>query len=642
MFRSRRGALLVLGGAAYLAISAYHVATTHAHVIPPEKLHRVAESYRRSSFVLNLNPILWDLVRKDCEPIAQALEKVDPVAAAAWREEVRSVIAGITAPPKEGEAAPGPNERKRAARAVFESSTRAVARILSWHLERTGKALPEIATAHTASREAGQIWAAFELEIRSTDPTAFRALGTRWLEMATALGSPGIARIGAVPVDVPAFRAAADAIAAYIAATYGPGYSAPERGALAPLPLRSPTFDPEASVPVRLPPGSDINKQVPRPRQILNLVARGVDESETALIAVGDMGFDSAFVFGEPARSLQISCNTCHNKSITNPIFVIPGLSARPGGMDVSNGFFASHANNGHFDPLDIPDLRGIRFTGPYGRNGRSASLRDFTRNVIVNEFNGPEPDPVLLDGMVAYQMEFDFLPNPALGADGRLSEKAPEAARRGETIFQRPFAGLAGRSCASCHVPSTHFLDRQSHDIGSGAGAEPHSRDGAFDTPTLLGIKHTPPYFHDGSQPTIRSVVEWFDRTATLGLSANERDDLTAYVETVGDGVDAREDTPYYLDSELEEFGFFLSAYEFLVGKGKPELMNVTFETIAGEIRNHMWELRDPQHQPVMEQMAGLMDEALAANRCGDRAAVDAKVAAWRNLYAENVDVLK
>ena len=106
-------------------------------------------------------------------------------------------------------------------------------------------------------------------------------------------------------------------------------------------------------------------------------------------------------------------------------------MTKHAGGVDVSSSFFAPHANNGLFDPLDIPDLRGIRFTAPYGRNGRFSSLRDFIRNVIVNEFNGPEPDPIVVDAMLAYMMEFDFLPNPMLNKDGTLNSKAPAPARR-------------------------------------------------------------------------------------------------------------------------------------------------------------------------------------------------------------------
>jgi len=130
---------------------------------------------------------------------------------------------------------------------------------------------------------------------------------------------------------------------------------------------------------------------------------------------------------------------------------------------------------------------------------------------------------------------EFDFLPNSMITGDGLLTESAPVAARRGEDIFNRSFAGLGNQSCASCHTPSGNFLDRKSHDIGSVEAAYEGSLAGAMDTPTLLGTVYTAPYFHDGSRPTLASVVEWFNDTKDLGLTEAEQSDLTAYLETVG-----------------------------------------------------------------------------------------------------------
>ena len=461
--------------------------------------------------------------------------------------------------------------------------------------------------------------------------------------MSSALGSRGLLGKGVAPVEHERFVAASREIATYMRANFSVGFVSIEGRKLAPWPARSKTFDASARLPIKLPPGSNINKQIPRPRQILNMVERGVDESETPLIALGDMAFDSAYIFGEPMRSLGMSCNNCHNKGVTNPLFVVPGLSSRPGSFDVSNSFLAPHANNGHFDPLDIPDLRGIRFTSPYGRNGRFESLRDFVRNGIVNEFNGPEPDPVLLDGMIAYMFEFDFLSNTSLTSQGSLNDSASPAAKRGEMVFNRPFEQMGGMSCATCHIPSANFIDQQRHDVGTAKGYAGFSRDRTLDTPTLLGIRYTPPYFHDGSQPSLRAVNEYFNDYYKLGLGEQELSDLTAYVETVGDGVEAYEDTVHYLDAEMEEFSFFLSAFEFLDRKDKPELMGITFQTIAAEIRNHKWELQDYDAMPVMERLAEIMDEALAVvYQSDDREKVRQLVKEYRALYARNVDVLK
>ncbi|MFQ5695276.1 MAG: hypothetical protein ACE5HB_04740, partial [Terriglobia bacterium] len=148
--------------------------------------------------------------------------------------------------------------------------------------------------------------------------------------------------------------------------------------------------------------------------------------------------------------------------------------------------------------------------------------------------------------------------------------------------------------------------------------------------------------YFHDGSQPTLRAVNEWFNEKFSLGLSAGQLDDLTAYVETVGEGVDAYEDTIHTLEAELEEFSFFLSAYEYLRLRDKPELMSTTFQTIAFEVRAHKWTVQDPSYLPVLDRLAALMDRAYAANLRGDREAVDSRVAEYRHLYQENAEHLK
>ena len=98
---------------------------------------------------------------------------------------------------------------------------------------------------------------------------------------------------------------------------------------------------------------------------------------------------------------------------------------------------------------------------------------------------------------MIAYINEFDFLPNTRLSADGTLNDQASASAKRGEKIFNSPFEQMGNKSCATCHIPSNNFLDRQSHDIGTVVGSDPYSRDRSMDTPTLLSSKYTAPYFH-------------------------------------------------------------------------------------------------------------------------------------------------
>jgi cytochrome c peroxidase len=617
------------------------ISTIHGHIIPPENIHPVAEVYQRTNFVLNLNPVGWDQVQSDVDALTDYWNAIAAESAAAFHKQVNEIICAATAEPNEKKGVE-PLPRSAAAEQVFQHLTRAVSDLCLYHIESASRMIDDREAALKELREAEGIWNAFSLTIKSTDPEAHNRLGRGWLKMANALGSTGLLGVGALPPDRDAFQQEARIIIDYIETNFREDFSPMRHGSLAPWPSKSPTFNTHAKLPHKLPPGHNINKQIPRPRQILGMAARGVDESETPLIALGDMAFDSAYIYGEPMRSLEMSCNTCHNKSITNPNFTIPGLSSRPGGMDVSSNFFAPHSNNGIFDPLDIPDLRGIRFTAPYGRNGRFGSLREFVRNVIVNEFNGDEPDPMLLDGIIAYMNEFEFLSNPYLRKDGTLNENASKSARRGEQIFNTQFTQMGNMSCATCHIPSANFIDHKRHDIGTVNGYEEYSMDRTMDTPTLLSSKFTPPYFHDGSQPTLGAVVRWFDNYYQLGLEERQLEDLTAYVETVGDGIESYEDTVYYLDAEMEEFSFFLSAYEFLAGKNKPKLMGTTFETIALEIRNHKWELQDLSVMPVMDKMAEIMDAAYTASQAGDQAEIRQKVAEYRAMYNQNLDVLK
>ena len=136
--------------------------------------------------------------------------------------------------------------------------------------------------------------------------------------------------------------------------------------------------------------------------------------------------------------------------------------------------------------------------------------------------------------------------------------------------------------------------------------------------------------------------MVDWFNAEFALRLSDSEAKDLTAYLETIGDGVEPYEKTPYYLDAEMEEFVFFLSTYRYLRQQGKHALVGTTFRTIAAEITNHKWELQDPSYRPVLEKMASLMEEAYSLNRAGRYAEVERLVDAYRRLYRDNVEHLR
>jgi cytochrome c peroxidase len=259
-------------------------------------------------------------------------------------------------------------------------------------------------------------------------------------------------------------------------------------------------------------------------------------------LLLGDLLFHSPHILGPEARRAGLSCHVCHPNGATNATLTIEGVSDRPGNVDLTTGHFRAGADNRIADAINTPSLRGARFTGPYGRDGRTASLSEFVRDVISNEFGGAPLPPAQLSALVRYVQDLDFVPNANLDGRGRLTARAGASARRGEVLFAMPRAGFDGGSCATCHARASFFRDGRVHRLTSGRKPSPHAIDDGFETPTLLGTTESAPYFHDGRFATLAEVVAWFDDTFALGLSPTSRADLTAYLEAVG-AVDRRED---------------------------------------------------------------------------------------------------
>lgn len=118
----------------------------------------------------------------------------------------------------------------------------------------------------------------------------------------------------------------------------------------------------------------------------------------------GRLAFRSPDILGGTARKAGLSCQACHTNGDVNRAFFIPGLSGRPGHVDVSHAFWHARAEDHRDNPLEIPSLRAAKARERFGHDRRVGSLREFTRRVIVTEFGGAEPHAVLLDALVAYQ----------------------------------------------------------------------------------------------------------------------------------------------------------------------------------------------------------------------------------------------
>jgi hypothetical protein len=115
---------------------------------------------------------------------------------------------------------------------------------------------------------------------------------------------------------------------------------------------------------------------------------------------IGRVMFHAPLLLGGQAARAGLSCSSCHRNGRTNPNFHFPGISGDPGTADVTASIMSEHRGDGIFNPKPIPDLGGdaskLKVKG-------TPKLRDFIHGLITQEFDGPEPSPAVLDGLVAY-----------------------------------------------------------------------------------------------------------------------------------------------------------------------------------------------------------------------------------------------
>jgi sugar lactone lactonase YvrE len=177
-------------------------------------------------------------------------------------------------------------------------------------------------------------------------------------------------------------------------------------------------------------------------------------------------------------------------------------------------------------DLRNTTDLRGRRGTG-HGNVHWSANfdeIQDFVLD-MVNHFGGTGFLPagespnasfgppnalrsVELDQLSAYVTSLSSAsipPSPYRDDTGSLTTEAIQGS-----------AHFTILGCAGCHQPDNDYqnsqlgVNAQLHDVGTLRDSSGQRLDGpllGIDTPTLLGVWETAPYFHDGSAPALADV---------------------------------------------------------------------------------------------------------------------------------------
>ena len=197
--------------------------------------------------------------------------------------------------------------------------------------------------------------------------------------------------------------------------------------------------------------------------------------------------------------------------------------------------------------PIVIPPIYGLKGVGfeTYTADGPISYWNSYV-GVSQMGGHGSFSDPRI--GLDISQTPDLVTPKLKPLLDYQLSLRTPNAPRgsfdeaaaaRGRHIFRNE------ARCSTCHQ-SPRFTDVLSgpdrsipvlHDpaeVGTDAGYAARSATGKYRTTPLRGLVHHAPYFHDGSAPNLRAVVEHYDRLFGLNLTAAQKADLVEYLKSL------------------------------------------------------------------------------------------------------------
>ncbi|MFC3068372.1 hypothetical protein [Phenylobacterium soli] len=147
----------------------------------------------------------------------------------------------------------------------------------------------------------------------------------------------------------------------------------------------------------------DVDPQAAFAREPTECLTLPTGRAEALKVEVGRAAFRTPLLLGGQAARAGVACETCHAGGRSNPTFLFPGVSGAPGTADVTDSLFSSHRGDGIDNPRPIPDLSGPKARLKVDQSRASRKLEPFIRGLIVEEFDGPEPPPAVLDGLAAY-----------------------------------------------------------------------------------------------------------------------------------------------------------------------------------------------------------------------------------------------
>lgn len=232
----------------------------------------------------------------------------------------------------------------------------------------------------------------------------------------------------------------------------------------------------------------------------LNEVAETISLGPQPALSLAQKG-EVLFHDSRLAHDRWMSCHSCHSDGHAN------------GQM---NDNFSDKSFGA---PKRVLSLLSQKDTAPYAWNGEAADLfkqiRSSLENTMQREDEIPDGD---VKALAAY-VETLELPAPV---DVLRGTSDPAAIARGKVVFEN-------HDCARCHAAPT-FTTPKTYDVG----LTDKQGNKLFNPPSLRGVSHRGPFFHNNSAATLEDVFQKHQHPANVKYSDEDVRDLVRYLKSL------------------------------------------------------------------------------------------------------------
>ncbi len=196
-----------------------------------------------------------------------------------------------------------------------------------------------------------------------------------------------------------------------------------------------------------------------------------------------------------------MSCNSCHT-----------------GGH--ANGQLNDNLSDLSFGaPKRVLSLLGQKDTAPYAWNGKVEDFATQIRSSLEKTMQADDPpQEEQVQTLAAYLGTLE-LPPPV---DALRGTQDKGAIARGQKVFEQ-------HDCSRCHAPPT-YTTPDTYDVGL-KDKEGNTR---FNPPSLRGLSHRGPFFHDGSAKTLEEVFKEQKHPGDSKFSPEEMKDLVEFLRSL------------------------------------------------------------------------------------------------------------